>query len=206
MKRTAIALLLALDACAAPIQRPEPTSAPSETLALPLSTDDIEGNFLLRQRLHYRWREQSGSLDAVVQNTCGELTVVMLTPFGTRAAWARQRGSNVEGESGPMPLPFGPERVLLDVQRSHLVPVVAPVDGASQTTKRIGEQRLEESWRDGLLVERVFEDTRGGRLRVRYPTGVRPGEIPSVAELEATPAGYTLDVETVARSELECDR
>lgn len=207
MRRTQLVLAFALScaACATSPPRPEPAGEATALPALPLATDEITGSFLLRQRLQYRWREQAGSFDAAVQNACGELTVVLLTPFGTRAGWIRQRGRNVESESGAMPLPFAPMHILRDVQRSYLIPVVAPPGGADTSARWIGGELLTEIWRDGSLVERVFDDgARGERLRVRYPRGVRPGALPVAASLEAEPAGYTLDVETVSRTEIAC--
>lgn len=169
-----------------------------------VASEEMPGDFVLQQRIGFRWDGGEGTLDAAVESACGELTIVLLTPFGTRGTVIRQRGWQVEvtgGHGGP--LPFAPERILLDVQRTYLAPPAnAPRVGTRE--RRIGEQRIEETWDDGRLVERVFHPTRDGddRVRIRYREGAAP-DAPS-AVLESERYRYQLDVTVLARRAVAC--
>jgi hypothetical protein len=200
------ALLLAL-ACAA---RPTPREAdPLETQGELVATQEIPGDFLLRQRLRFRFGDQQGSLEAVVQKHCDELTVVGLTPFGTPAFAIHQRGLEVRVESSlPEPWPFPPHRVLMDVHRIYFLPLAerAPADGVHRT-RRSGEM-VAERWVAGRLLERSFESVTGdppGRIVVSYPGGATREEEPPVVHLANERHGYELDVSTLAREALVCD-
>jgi hypothetical protein len=164
----------------------------------------MPGDFLLQQQIGYRWDGGAGVLDAAVQSACGELTIVLLTPFGTPGTVIRQRGWQVEVEAPHAgELPFAPERILLDVQRTYLPPPANPPRVGSRE-RTFGGQRIEETWEAGRLVERVFHPTRDGddRVRIRFREGVAP-DAPS-ATLESERFRYTLDITTLARSAVAC--
>jgi hypothetical protein len=206
MARTA-ALLLALACAARPTPRePGPADGPGELVA----TQDIAGDFLIRQRLRFRFGDRRGSFEAVVQKHCDELTVVGLTPFGTPAFAIHQRGLEVRAESSlPEPWPFSPRHVLLDVHRIYFLPLVesAPADGVHRT--RRGGEVLVERWVAGRLLKRSFESVTGdppGRIVVSYPGGATRGEAPPVVQLANERHGYEIDVTTLAREALACAR
>lgn len=164
----------------------------------------MPGDFLLQQQIRYRWDGGEGSLDAAVQSACGELTIVLLTPFGTSGTVIHQHGWQVDVTGGqPSQLPFAPEHILLDVQRTYLAPPPNPPRVGTRE-RRIGEQRITESWEDGLLIERVFHPTRDGddRVRIHYREGAA-ADAPS-AVLESERFGYQLDVTALARSAITC--
>jgi hypothetical protein len=100
-------------------------------------------------------------------------------------------------------LPFAPEHILLDVQRTYLAPPPNPPRVGTRE-RRIGEQRITESWEDGRLIERVFHPTHDGDdlVRIRYREGVA-ADAPS-AVLESERFAYQLDVTTLSRSAIAC--
>jgi hypothetical protein len=153
----------------------------------------------MQQRLRFRWREQQGQTDAVVQKVCGELTVLLLTPFGTPGVVIRQRGRDVTVESKlPGPWSFPPEYILRDVQRTYFVPF-------GETAR--GGESIEEEWSDGRLVRRTFtspDADASARIVVTYPDGVTRDDPPQRASIDAVHFGYHLDVETTSRAELVC--
>jgi hypothetical protein len=162
----------------------------------------------MQQRLRFRWQQQEGQADAVVQKVCGELTVVLLTPFGTPAVVIRQRDRRVEIESRlPSLWSFPPEYVLLDVQRTYFVPIGDPplTEGRLHTVYK-GES-IEEVWAGGRLVERSFTTEQGGahrRVVIGYPDGVTRSEPPRRATIDAPHWDYHLEVTMLSRIGLTC--
>jgi hypothetical protein len=203
----ALALLLA-PACAT--RPPPPEAVPPDATADLVATQDIAGDFLIRQRLHFRFGDRQGSFEAVVQKHCDEVTVVGLTPFGTPAFALHQRGLDVRVESRvPGRWPFSPRRVLLDVHRIYFLPLAerAPPDGVHRV--RRGGETVAERWAAGRLRERSFESATGGppgRVVVRYRGGATQGEAPAEIHLANERYGYEIRVETIARRPLVCAR
>jgi hypothetical protein len=188
-------------------QAPEPAAsleAPGELVA----TAEIPGNFLMRQQIDYRYGEQSGSFEAVVQKHCDELTVIGLTPFGTRAFSIRQRGSEVSVESHlPGAWPFPPRYVLLDIHRSYFVPI--PKNPPREGRREIphGDGSILESWSAGRLLKRSYRPPPGGsagRVVVTYVGGATAREPARRVRLRNERYGYHLDVTTAYRTELTC--
>jgi hypothetical protein len=171
-------------------------------------SDRIPGNFLLRQRVDYRYGDAQGSFEAVVQKYCGELTVVGFAPFGGRAFSIRQQGLEVEVDSRWQASgPFPPRYVLVDIHRSLFVPIPAdpPRDGTRELPH--GEETIEESWSSGRLTQRSFRRNSGqpaGRVVVTYVGGVTPDSPPGRIRLHNGWYDYDLDVSVVTREELEC--
>ncbi len=186
--------------------RPAPSVGAS--LAPLVSTAAIPDQFLMQQRLHFHWHQHEGQADAVVQMVCGELTVLLLTPFGTPAVVIRQRDRHVEIESKlPDMWTFPPEYVLRDLQRTYFVPIGDPpvTDGHRQL--EYGGESMEEVWAGGRLVERSFTTGPGGaqtRIVVGYPDGATRSDPPRAATIDAPHWGYHLEVTTLSRVELTC--
>lgn len=199
----ALAVAAALAACAArdPAAIPDPASGPTPLVA----TTEIPGEFLMQQRLRFRWRDAQGQVDAVVQQVCGEFTVLLLTPFGTPGVVIRQRGLDVSVQSKLAdPLAFPPEYILRDVQRTYFVPLGEPPLEAGRRTLDFGDEAIEERWERGRLIERSFIDGASTPVVITYPDGMTRDTAPRRASIDAVRWGYHLDVETLSRVELKC--
>ena len=162
----------------------------------------------MRQRIDFRYGEQSGSFEAVIQKHCDELTVIGFTPFGTRAFSIRQHGTQVSVESHvPGGWPFSPRYVLLDIHRSHFVPI--PEDPPHEGSREVshGGVTILERWSAGRLVERSYRaDPAGpaGSVVVTYVDGATARGQAGHVRLRNERYGYELDVTTVYRNELSC--
>lgn len=202
MTRASLAglVVLAATACVS-------TPAPGERASVLVSTDQIEGDFVLRQHLRFRVGDGGGAMEAVVQRLCGELTVIVLTPLGLPAISIRQRGLDISVQTHlASPWPFPAENVLLDVHRVYFLPLrVPPGDGTY--THRIGGESVEERWESGRLLERIFSSSRdAGRVVITYPDGATPGgPAPREARLRNERLGYDLYVLTVEERRLRCE-
>jgi hypothetical protein len=185
-----------------------PRPADPEPEGALVATDEIPGNFLMRQQIDLRYGEQSGSFEAVVQKHCDELTVVGFTPFGTRAFSIRQRGLQVSVESHLAGAwPFSPRYVLLDIHRSYFVPIPEnpPHEGTRQLT--YGAEAILERWSAGRLVERIYRpdpSAPAGGSVVRYVDGATSVAPARHVRLHDERHGYELEVITVFREELTC--
>jgi hypothetical protein len=173
-----------------------------------VAADEIPGNFLMRQQIDFRYGEESGSFEAVVQKHCDELTVIGFTPFGTRAFSIRQRGLQVSVESHLAGAwPFSPRFVLLDIHRSYFVPI--PENPPHEGTREVshGGESILERWSAGRLVERSYRpDPAGpaGGIVVRYVDGATARVPARHVRLHNERYGYDLEVITVFREELAC--
>ena len=154
----------------------------------------------MRQHIVARPGEEEVSFDAVVQHHEGTLTLLGLTPFGTRAFLLRQRGTEVEFTSYiPRELPFPPRYMLLDVHRALFIGVPgAPHPDGIHTGTRDGEE-IREAWSGGRLRERTFRRLDGsppGVITVRYEGGMMPGHPVEHMTYENGWFGYSLAVTT----------
>lgn len=131
---------LALAGCRARPRGPVASEVPAEDMAL-LSTDEMgEQAFLVRQRIQAIAPDgKRHEFQAVVQYQAGELTVLVLTPYGSRALTIVQRGETLEIETfGSEKMPFDPRRLLIDVHQVFFV-------RASDSQRRVeysGEGRI----------------------------------------------------------------
>ena len=201
--RGACGVLLAALACA----QPAPAPVGSREAALRdqlIPTRQIKAGFFARQRLRFRSGERSGSIAAVVQVECGTLTIVGLTPIGTRLFTIQQRGLDVQIDPVEVPdWPFSPLDVLLDVHRSLLYPVADPPLPDGRHAVRVRGLETIEVWEHGQLRERVVPETRGaarGRFSIRYPVAGATGPVQLSSELY----DYAIEVETIESHALDC--
>ena len=131
------------------------------------STALPDGMFL-RQRIDARFGERTMSFSAVLQVDGGVLSLLALTPYGTRAFLIEQVGQSLRfTRYVDRELPFPPRFILLDVHRALFTGMghAAPAGDGERSFERDGE-RITERWRAGKLIERRFE-----RLD-RKPAGV----------------------------------
>lgn len=199
-------LALLLTACAS---TPEPAHAPlGEMPGELVPTSDIPGAFLWRQQITGEYGPRTVSFEAAVQKKADVLTVLGLTPFGTRAFVIEQRGTQFTfTKSVPDELPFPPRNMLLDIHRAWFMRL--PDDAAAKDGVRTGERAGElitETWRGGRVLERRYRRLDGapaGDVVVRYgPEGMQDLEPPAEVVIDNGWYGYRLVVKTVEQRRL----
>jgi len=200
MKRLfAFVLLSLVTACAH--GAPPAAALPAPTAKDLPRPDAIPGTFTVRQKLTARSARGGGSFEAVLQKKPGEVLLVGLTPYGSRAFVLRQTDADVQFTSYiPRELPFPPTFILLDVHRV-LDAWLGPGSASGARSGIVGAQRIDEQWRDGKLVERRF--TRAavaasaphGDVTITY-SGDGPAGLAALVTLENQRFGYTLTVES----------
>lgn len=183
---------------------PPSSSAPGEPAPRPyegpvVDSRHIAGEFVWEQQITARYGVLSQSFGAVIQSADGELTVLGLTPFNTRAFSIEQNGYEFRFKNYVnRKLPFEPKSILIDIHRTFFVgvPAAARADGKHEQVL-LGERRVDE-WRGGRLWRRTFErlDDPGPRIEVDYGEGYAPGAPPPRAVFKNGWYGYSLEVET----------
>jgi hypothetical protein len=204
--RLAAGLCLLATACA--LQHPPREADSIEYLGELVPSDEIPGNFLMRQNLRFAAGGREGSLEVVIQKHCAEILVIGLTSFGSRVFTIRQHGTEVSAESQlPGTWPFPPQNVLIDIHRVYFLPIPSPPPTDGLREVRRGSELITERWISASLVERSFRRVSGnppGRIVIRYDGRVPPGFPASEIRLDNERYGYQLDITTVARTELSC--
>jgi hypothetical protein len=183
-----VALALLLAGCA---HRTPPSSAtlPAPTAKDLPRPDAIPGAFAVRQKLNARSAHGGGGFEAVLQKKPGEVLLVGLTPFGSRAFLLRQTDADVQFTSYiSRELPFPPTYMLLDVHRVMDVWLPGPPPADGERAAQVGAERVRERWRAGKLVERVFSPA--------DPAAKPPGDVTISYEGEG-PAGLAAHVKLV---------
>jgi Protein of unknown function (DUF3261) len=91
------------------------------------STNDLEGDWIVHERIRVRGDHVDASFGLVLQKTGPKLVLVGLTPFGAKAFSVTQIGIEIWSESylGPA-LAVPPANVLRDVHRAHFLAVDDP--------------------------------------------------------------------------------
>jgi len=197
--RCTLALALLTASCAT---HTAPVSRPIELVP----RDQMQGEFLAQQKLRFRYAERSGTLDAVLQVHCGKVSIVGLSPLGTRLFSITQQGDVIAVESNASrPWPFPPEEILQAVHRTYLLPIARPARADGTHRVEVGTLQFVERWADGALRERGFPDARRADLAVtvRY-TGDAPEGIARHVALHDAVLGYRLEIETLSTQRLEC--
>jgi hypothetical protein len=187
---------------------PQPPSAPAYDGPL-YSPEERADDFFDRQKIVATYRDRAASFDAVLQKRGDELTLLGLTPFGSRAFVVRQKGAEISFQTFvDEPLPFPPSYMLIDVHRVFFQAFAAkeapPRDG-ERTAVRQGEV-VTEKWQEGRLRQRTFSRADGrlpGRIVVEYEGGM-PADGTPPAHIAFTNGwyGYRLDITTVAHKPL----
>ena len=174
-----------------------------------VSTDTlqgVQGDFMARQKLSGRHGDRDFAFEAVLQLRGGTLTVLGLTPFGTKAFLLEQTGTDVSFR--PLidrEIPFPPEYILQDIHRVWLWHARLPwgdraPNQAEDPSVEIAGERVTEQWIDGALVRRSFERLDGqppGTIRVDYMGGQRRGQPARQVVLDNGWFGYRLEIETL---------
>jgi hypothetical protein len=166
--------------------------------------DAIPGTFAVRQRITARSSHGGGSFEAVLQKKPGELLLVGLTPYGSRAFLLRQNAAGVQFTSYVThELPFPPSFILLDVHRVMDAWLGSAAPAAGERTGDVAGERVHERWRAGRLVERTFAraaptDSRQppAEVRISY-AGEGPDGLAAVVTLKNDRFGYVLTIESM---------
>jgi len=165
--------------------------------------DAIPGKFSLRQRLTASSAKGGGSFEAVLQKQPGTLTLVGLTPYGSRAFLLVQTKGDVQFTKYiPRELPFAPTFLLLDIHRA-LATWLGPPPASGERSGQVGDETIRERWQDGKLVERTFVSAKAkppGTITITYAGQGGPGAASTIAThitLQNARMDYRVDIETV---------
>jgi len=169
----------------------------------------LDAQVMWQQRVTATWGEDGRrGFDAAVQRQGDELTVLGLSPVGSVGFVIKLRGTDIDLQSqADEDLPFPPRFILLDVQRTFypwLTPATPP-DGKREGI--VGEERVQEVWNGGRLVERRFTRLDGkpeGSITVTYDwRNVEPQRLaPGSTVLDNSWFGYRLTVDTHSETRL----
>jgi hypothetical protein len=192
--------LILLCACAAP--KPQPPRMEYPGALVPPSA--LGADFMLRQKISATFGESKEiSFEAVLQKVGDQLTLIGLTPFGSRAFLLQQKGTEIEFTNYvDKELPFPPKYILLDIQRTLRIEQ-ARADGTHEL--RDAEEHVRETWKDGRIVERRIrrlDDKPPGELVIVYEGGMPPGEPPPTMHFDNGWFGYRLTIETTEARKL----
>lgn len=185
----------------------EQTGAPSEVLGYPgelISTEALTQDFLARQKLEGKFGEREFKFEAVLQLRGGTLTVLGLTPFGTKAFVLEQTGTQVSFKALiDREIPFPAEYMLQDIHRAWLWHVRLPwadqPPPAGSSSVEIAGERVTETWTDAGLVRRTFERLDGepsGVISIDYVGGHQAGQPAKQVVLDNGWFGYRLEIQT----------
>jgi hypothetical protein len=164
------------------------------------------GNFIRRQKLVVEYRGNTRGFEAVLQKKNDEITLVGLTPFGTKAFVLTQTGVEVRFTTYfAQAMPFPPRYMLNDVSRTYFGGIgdQALSDGEHQVD-RDGE-RIWERWKDGRLMQRRFTRVAGdppGQIVISYVGGMEGSRSPALIEFDNGWLGYHLSVSTLSEEVL----
>ena len=131
------------------------------------------------------------------------LTLVGLTPYGSRAFLLQQTKGDVQFTKYiPRELPFAPTFLLLDIHRA-LATWIGPPLPAGERSAQVGDETVRERWQDGKLLERSFTSSRAqppGTITITYAGYAASSGASSIAThitLRNARLDYRVDIETV---------
>ena len=193
-------VLLGLCGCAPKVVDPSQLRYPGELV--PVAQLAGRGDFLARQTLVGRLGEREIHGQVVLQKRGSELTLIGLTPFGSKAFVIQQGPAGVRSQTIMAgALPFPPEFMLLDVHRALFM-------GLSEGTGADGERRGEregeaitETWADGRLLRRSFRrlDRRPkGTITIEYVGGMAGEQAPAKIVVDNGWFGYRVEISTIS--------
>ena len=192
-----LVFLIVLSACAH--KPPPPQVAPPTAAELP-PPDAIPGEFAVRQKLTASSPKGGGSFEAVLQKTPGTLTLVGLTPYGSRAFLLQQTKGDVQfTKYVPRDMPFAPTFMLLDIHRV-LDRWLGPPLAAGERSGQVGDETIRERWQDGNLIERTFTTVKSnppGTITISYAGTTAGAPFATHITLRNARLDYRIDIDTV---------
>jgi hypothetical protein len=181
-----------------PAQPPKPPVTPPTAAELP-PPDGIPGTFAVRQKLTATSAKGGGSFEAVLQKQPGTLTLLGLTPYGSRAFVLQQTKDDVQFTKYiPRELPFAPTFLLLDIHRV-LATWLGPPLAEGERSGQIGDETIHERWQAGKLIQRTFVSAKAhppGTITISY-TGYGASGIATHINLKNARMDYQVAIETV---------
>jgi len=199
-----LAVLCAAAGCAHGGAAPAANQAANQAIPAPTAAelpppDAIPGEFAVRQKLTASSPHGGGSFEAVLQKTPGTLTLVGLTPYGSRAFLLVQTKGDVQfTKYVPRDTPFPPTFMLLDIHRV-LDQWLGPPLPAGERSGQVGDETIHETWRDGKLIERTLVSTKSrppGTISISYADYGASGPATHIT-LQNARLGYRIVIETV---------
>lgn len=204
-------------ACAQAVPDAPPNAAPSAqtypgTLVDPTELGD---DFMWRQLVTATFRRPRGELEsvsfeAIVQKRGDTLSVLGMTPFGSRGFLIEQRGQDVSLRrfvDGEMPVPA--RFILIDIHRTFFHGIAAdhagPLDEDGFRTAIVDGEEIRELHRDGRLIERRFRRLDGepaGIIRIDYGPGAPATGPAELITLDNGWFGYQLVIKTLEQTRL----
>jgi hypothetical protein len=174
------------------------------TLVLPST---VPGEFLARQLVKARYEGTRVRFESVLQKRGDTLTLLGLTPFGTRAFLLQQEGTAVTFTSYvDRVLPFPPRYILYDIQRALFIGIgFGPLTDGVHTAHRDGEE-IRERWKGGRVMERTFQRESGqppGSITISCKDGMVFGVPPPKLKFRNGWFGYDLTITTRSIEALE---
>lgn len=202
---------LLFPACAGSRQNPPSEGIPSHDTILTFlpPLEQVKTNFIARQKLSGKFRDQEFQGEVIVQKLFGELTIIALTPFGSKAFVIKQTKDRIEATSlMPQELFFPFEFMVLAIHRSLFIghgkaEKLQHIDGKiSFFYKGI---RIHEIWREGKLIERHFftkQEPSTLEFSIHYGEGMKGIILPPQIDMIDHRIGYQIQVQTVQFQQL----
>jgi hypothetical protein len=181
---------------------PTTSNTPSKYSGRLITPSQFPHDFSWRQEITARYGKEQHAFSAVLEKSGNTVTVVGLTPFGTRAFVLTQDGQTVRFEKFvDRELGLDPRSILVDVHRAYFrwLPDAPHPDGVHTGTDD-GEQ-VTETWRHGKLIERTFRRSGDASsvppLHIVFHGGALPGQVTGLVTLTNGWYGYELELRTV---------
>ncbi|MET0341513.1 MAG: DUF3261 domain-containing protein [Polyangiales bacterium] len=196
-------LAVCLSACGGAQKRPRPPAHAHLGVLVP--SEELKPPFVVEQHLSGQYGSRDIKLDCVVQVSNGKLSLLGLTPFGTKAFLIEQVGTDVRFENYvSAELPFEPVQVLYDLHRVFFRGLSTPRQDGTWEEQEHGDM-VRERWENGSLVERRFESLEGPVSNIVVVTYGGP-PAPVIARhvtLTNVAYGYTLKIDNLEQKTLE---
>jgi hypothetical protein len=158
-------------------------------------------DFLARQSLVGRLGEREIHGQVVVQKQGATLTLIGMTPFGSKAFVIQQGPDGVKSQQVlPGALPFPPELMLLDIHRALFMGLSEGTGDGERRGEREGEA-ISETWADGKLLRRSFRrlDRRPRvEIVIEYVGGMAGARPPAKIVMDNQWFGYRVEISTIS--------
>jgi hypothetical protein len=117
--------------------------------------DEIDGEFVLRQRLRIRTEELDFPMRLVVQKTADTLIAIGFNPMGAKLFSIQQRSEEPQVDALPQAvLPVSPLSVLRDLHRIRFLSASRPQAGEGRSSRSFDGTHVDDTWRSGTLIQR----------------------------------------------------